>query len=24
LHYTLDYPETEDRQFRSETVLSRG
>jgi L-aspartate oxidase len=24
LHYTLDYPETEDRQFRRETVLSRG
>ncbi|PYL26889.1 MAG: L-aspartate oxidase, partial [Verrucomicrobia bacterium] len=24
LHYTLDYPETEDRQFKRETVLSRG
>src|SRR5213594_374412 len=24
LHYTLDYPETEDRQFKGETVLSRG
>ena len=23
LHYTLDYPETENRQFRRETVLSR-
>jgi L-aspartate oxidase len=24
LHYTLDYPETDDRQFRRDTVLSRG
>jgi L-aspartate oxidase len=24
LHYTLDYPETEDRQFKADTVLSRG
>jgi L-aspartate oxidase len=24
LHYTLDYPEPKDRQFRHETVLSRG
>jgi L-aspartate oxidase len=24
LHYTLDYPETEDRQFKGDTVLSRG
>ena len=24
LHYTLDYPETEDRQFKRDTVLSRG
>jgi L-aspartate oxidase len=24
LHYTLDYPETKDRQFKRETVLSRG
>src|SRR5437667_152104 len=24
LHYTLDYPGTEDRQFKRETVLSRG
>lgn len=23
LHYTLDYPETEDRQFKGDTVLSR-
>ena len=24
LHYTLDYPDTEDRQFKHDTVLSRG
>jgi len=24
LHYTLDYPEMEDRQFKGATVLSRG
>jgi len=24
LHYTLDYPETKDRQFKHETVLSRA
>jgi L-aspartate oxidase len=24
LHYTLDYPQTEDRQFTHETLLSRG
>src|SRR5438876_547525 len=24
LHFTLDYPKTEDRQFRHETLLSRG
>ena len=24
LHYTLDYPEVKDRQFKHETVLSRG
>jgi L-aspartate oxidase len=24
LHYTLDYPEIKDRQFKRETVLSRG
>jgi L-aspartate oxidase len=24
LHYTLDYPETNDGQFKRETVLSRG
>ncbi len=24
LHYTLDYPETKDGQFKRETVLSRG
>jgi L-aspartate oxidase len=24
LHYTLDYPRTDDRQFREETLLSRG
>jgi len=24
LHYTLDYPEMKDRQFKHETVLSRG
>ncbi len=24
LHYTLDYPEAKDRQFKRETVLSRG
>jgi L-aspartate oxidase len=24
LHYTLDYPEMKDRQFKRETVLSRG
>jgi L-aspartate oxidase len=24
LHYTLDYPESKDRQFKRETVLSRG
>jgi L-aspartate oxidase len=24
LHYTLDYPETDDRQFRRDTALSRG
>ncbi len=24
LHYTLDYPETDDRQFKRDTVLSRG
>src|SRR6266702_571945 len=24
LHYTLDYPETEDRQFKRDTLLSRG
>jgi L-aspartate oxidase len=24
LHYTLDYPEVEDRQFKHETVLSLG
>jgi L-aspartate oxidase len=24
LHYTLDYPHTEDRRFKHDTVLSRG
>ena len=24
LHYTLDYPHTEDRQFRADTLLSRS
>jgi len=24
LHYTIDYPEMKDRQFKHETVLSRG
>jgi L-aspartate oxidase len=24
LHYTLDYPRTEDRQFKRETLVSRG
>jgi len=24
LHYTLDYPQTDDRQFKHDTVLSRG
>src|SRR6202171_2948803 len=24
LHFTLDYPETEDRQFQRDTLLSRG
>ena len=24
LHYTLDYPETDDSQFEHDTVLSRG
>jgi len=24
LHYTLDYPEADDRQFKRETLLSRG
>src|SRR5437899_2815364 len=24
LHYTLNYPQTEDRQFRRDTLLSRG
>jgi len=24
LHYTLNYPQTEDRQFRHDTLLSRG
>jgi L-aspartate oxidase len=24
LHYTLDYPEIQDRQFKRETLLSRG
>jgi L-aspartate oxidase len=24
LHYTLDYPETDDRHFKHDTVLSRG
>lgn len=24
LHYTLDYPKTEDGQFKGETVLSRS
>ena len=24
LHYTLDYPETKDRQFKADTMLSRG
>ena len=24
LHYTLDYPHTEDRQFKHDTLLSRG
>jgi len=24
LHFTLDYPKTDDRQFSRETVLSRG
>ena len=24
LHYTLDYPEREDRQFRRDTLISRG
>ena len=24
LHYTLDYPETDDRHFKYDTVLSRG
>ena len=24
LHFTLDYPETKDRQFKGDTVLSRG
>jgi L-aspartate oxidase len=24
LHYTLDYPNTEDRQFKHDTLLSRG
>ncbi len=24
LHFTLDYPETDDRQFKRDTVLSRG
>jgi L-aspartate oxidase len=24
LHYTLDYPEVKDRQFKHETVLSLG
>ena len=24
LHFTLDYPKTEDRQFKHETLLSRG
>jgi L-aspartate oxidase len=24
LHYTLDYPHTEDRQFKAETLLSRS
>jgi L-aspartate oxidase len=24
LHYTLDYPETDDRHFKRDTVLSRS
>src|SRR5439155_21914661 len=24
LHYTLDYPQTDDREFKHDTVLSRG
>ena len=24
LHFTLDYPQTDDRQFKHETLLSRG
>ena len=24
LHYTLDYPRSDDRQFKHDTVLSRG
>jgi L-aspartate oxidase len=24
LHYTLDYPEADDRQFKHDTILSRG
>jgi len=24
LHYTLDYPEMKDREFKHETVLSLG
>jgi L-aspartate oxidase len=24
LHFTLDYPKTDDRQFKHETLLSRG
>jgi L-aspartate oxidase len=24
LHFTLDYPETQDRQFKHDTLLSRG
>ncbi len=24
LHYTLDYPEVDDRQFKHDTILSRG
>jgi L-aspartate oxidase len=24
LHFTLDYPETKDRQFKADTLLSRG